>query len=114
MPSLPSVLLTSRPCAGRRAESSAEATCAECGTDLRPGEGEAEGRASSSERENSSTVEDSASEEDGRISLPDCNDQTETSSLHMKVIDAFWRCFRSDQDDLALAAVHALGAVVRS
>ncbi|KFG99936.1 putative eukaryotic initiation factor-2B, alpha subunit, partial [Toxoplasma gondii VAND] len=33
--------------------------------------------------------------------------------LQMQVIDAFWRCFTSEQNDLALAAVHALGTIAR-
>ncbi|PFH32319.1 putative eukaryotic initiation factor-2B, alpha subunit [Besnoitia besnoiti] len=34
--------------------------------------------------------------------------------LKLQVIDAFWRCFTSEQNDLALAAVHALGTIART
>lgn len=33
-------------------------------------------------------------------------------SLQHCVVDAFWRCFTAEQNDLALAAVHALANVV--
>lgn len=105
----------SRPYVGRRYEpsSAAEGTCAECGTDLGPETGGTVGdRVSPVGMESSSAVDDTA--EENHMSSGERRNQIELSSLHMKVIDAFWRCFRSDQDDLALAAVHALGAIVRS
>ncbi|PHJ24938.1 eukaryotic initiation factor- alpha subunit [Cystoisospora suis] len=112
LPSMPPSM--SRPYVGRRYESSpAEGTCAECGTDLHLGTGGTVGDSVSSVgMESSSAVDDQA--EENQISSGERANQIEPSSLHMKVIDAFWRCFRSDQDDLALAAVHALGAIVRS